>query len=1466
MGMRRAFFSFLLMFLVSVTLLFSAFHVQPVRGQGTIYIRADGSIDPPTAPISRSGAVYTLTSNIYDSIVIQKNNVTVDGAGYKVQGSDLPDSKGISIIGEQWVTVSNVQIKNFTFGIYIYNSVNNTISGNNLTATYSPGDAVYLQYSTGNIISGNYITASGLGFGIGVADSSNNSLLGNNVSANYGGAICLSGSSNNVVSGNKIADNKADGISLFNSAYNLVTANILTSNRYGINLMFSSTCNIVSGNVLVNNGLYWDGSYGNTVDNNTVNGKPLVYLEASSSSTVDFAGQVILIDCQEMTVKDLSLTLVTPGILLSRTNRTNIFNNNITATPDGILLRQCSSDFLWQNNFTNCNYGIGLVGCLNITIWRNDIQVRNDGIFLDSSTCISIFENNVTSTTMASIFPYSSTSNRIYHNNICDNPYWISGYNSTNIWDDGYPSGGNYWSDYVDTDLYSGPYQNEAGSDGIWDHPYVIDANNTDHYPLVNPWTTTPQLWGVIVGVGDYISQEDLVLPANDARDIYSRLISSGWKADHMKLLIDSEATKANVEAAIEWMRTNAGSSDLCLFFFSGYGTYSIDDLPPDAESDGHDEYICPVDSLQGSHDSNIRDDELAAWLEGIAGPKVVILESCHSGGFISDLQDSGQIVILAACEEDALSKQEEELQHGVFAFYILEGLAGPADTDQNNQISAEEIFSYSSPRVTEHLAQQDEEQLPQFYDAVPGEVVIARVPTVADSFRFPFDGLWTVRQRFGGYNYDWNGFHLGEDVLRSYEAPVYAPANGVVKHSAKCTGYGYVVIIEHELLDGTFVCSVLGHLREAGRIPVGTRVTKGQIVGYLSSVPEENGGIIHLHFGIRKGMYSEELDFDGKWRYRGYGPIDIVGSWFSPSAFIEYYNENNEMPPSYSLTINTEESGAFAATGSTSVCLLTFKTQLSLIATHPWFQRWINADNEWINPTTVTMYSDRVVIEWCLSAPPPLPPKPWELAIDLIGADYSWGGQGWSWNPVGGWAWSGGKWLSAEEIKAGYYHYQDPDGRGPLPGAVIHAYGVDCSGMVTWAYNKAYGSSVVPETLTNPLNPIYHSADAVYLRYYGTSQISKEELQPGDLLFFDTDLPKTVDHVAMYVGEFIHTDGHTYNVVHATITRDGVVQKVTPALFNPTDETLTTPEPDPYVDDVLTVNRGYGRVNVGLDNHGQLICKSPVDLIITDPDGIILSKEVGEVAGMSYMEFDVDGDGDLDDIVDLWERKIGNYLITVVPHPDALPTDNFTIEFSANGTTMLLADHAQISEVPTDPYIITQNETAIMLRNINVAFTNMTISKSVVGQGRSFAVNATVQNQGNLEETFNVTLYANTTIIASQAVTLASGNSSIITFAWNTSSQVYGNYNISAYAWPVLDETYTTDNNFTGGTVKVTIAGDINGDFIVDIYDAILLAGAYNSVPTSPNWNPNADINGDIIVDIYDAIILANHYNQHYP
>jgi hypothetical protein len=170
-----------------------------------------------------------------------------------------------------------------------------------------------------------------------------------------------------------------------------------------------------------------------------------------------------------------------------------------------------------------------------------------------------------------------------------------------------------------------------------------------------------------------------------------------------------------------------------------------------------------------------------------------------------------------------------------------------------------------------------------------------------------------------------------------------------------------------------------------------------------------------------------------------------------------------------------------------------------------------------------------------------------------------------------------------------------------------------------------------------------------------------------------------------------------------------------------------------------------------------------------------------------------------------------------------------------------------------------------------DVAVTNVKTSKDgckpmPTVPDNSFArVNVTVLNEGNFSETFNVTFFANATVVDTQTVVgLAPSAQTELAYKWNTTGWAHGNYTISAYATPVPSEVNIADNTFIDGTVKVVIPGDIKGDGIVDIYDAILLAAAYNSVPGQPNWSPNADLKTDDIIDIYDAIVLASHFNQH--
>ena len=156
------------------------------------------------------------------------------------------------------------------------------------------------------------------------------------------------------------------------------------------------------------------------------------------------------------------------------------------------------------------------------------------------------------------------------------------------------------------------------------------------------------------------------------------------------------------------------------------------------------------------------------------------------------------------------------------------------------------------------------------------------------------------------------------------------------------------------------------------------------------------------------------------------------------------------------------------------------------------------------------------------------------------------------------------------------------------------------------------------------------------------------------------------------------------------------------------------------------------------------------------------------------------------------------------------------------------------------------------------VAVTALTLLKTVVGQNYPFFVNVTVVDEGFYNDTFSLSALANGTSFGTQTESLLVGNMTVVVFSWNTTGVAFGNYVISARV--------NSDDPFMGGSVKVSIPGDVNGDGTVDIYDAIILAGAFNTTPTSAKWNPNVDINSDGFVDIYDAILLANHFNQHYP
>ena len=175
----------------------------------------------------------------------------------------------------------------------------------------------------------------------------------------------------------------------------------------------------------------------------------------------------------------------------------------------------------------------------------------------------------------------------------------------------------------------------------------------------------------------------------------------------------------------------------------------------------------------------------------------------------------------------------------------------------------------------------------------------------------------------------------------------------------------------------------------------------------------------------------------------------------------------------------------------------------------------------------------------------------------------------------------------------------------------------------------------------------------------------------------------------------------------------------------------------------------------------------------------------------------------------------------------------------------------------------IANTSVTILTPGHDIAVIDLILLKTVVGQGYSMSLGVTVKDYGVFSETFNVTAYANTTLVGTQMVTLASAGEAELLFSNSTVSMTKGNYTVSATAGPVSGQTNTSDLSRVDGWVIITIPGDINGDGSVDVYDAILLAAAFYSTPGSSNWNPNADINGDGVVDIYDAIIMAQNFGK---
>ena len=257
-----------------------------------------------------------------------------------------------------------------------------------------------------------------------------------------GHGIGLTSSSNCIIANNTVLSNSAYGIALFQACNNVIRGNRCDRNRdYQIILGTDSCNNTITENTL-SGSVYGHGIYMFSQSNNNVVTKNVIFNNSNSGINLHSAHHNLISD---NILKSNSFDGLWIGYTSSTSNGNIIANNTVTSNQ-------------WR--------GIEVSGDKNVII-NNTVAGNKEGIYIREGA-----------------------GNRIYHNHLNNRKNAYDG--ESNIWDNGYPTGGNYWSDYPGSDIYMGVGQEEPGNDSIGDIPYIIDENSSDNYPFI--WIYIPPI------------------------------------------------------------------------------------------------------------------------------------------------------------------------------------------------------------------------------------------------------------------------------------------------------------------------------------------------------------------------------------------------------------------------------------------------------------------------------------------------------------------------------------------------------------------------------------------------------------------------------------------------------------------------------------------------------------------------------------------------------------------------------------------------------------------------------------------------------------------------------------------------------------------------------------------------------------------------------------------------------------
>jgi uncharacterized caspase-like protein len=217
------------------------------------------------------------------------------------------------------------------------------------------------------------------------------------------------------------------------------------------------------------------------------------------------------------------------------------------------------------------------------------------------------------------------------------------------------------------------------------------------------------------VGIGNYEYLDvDTRYADNDAK-VIDKQLENLFGNEHVKPLINSDATKANIRSSIyDWLAPKENADDVVVLYFSGHGNC---------------EYLQMYDSLKGLHDNDISSSEFNDWLNTLESRNVtIIFDVCESGCFGNSITRTGCVIITGGTGRE-ICWQVDTYEHGIFSYYLIEAFnqLDAVDANGDRMISAEELFYYLRLKVEAEFQQYPplSPQHPCINDNHDGELVL---------------------------------------------------------------------------------------------------------------------------------------------------------------------------------------------------------------------------------------------------------------------------------------------------------------------------------------------------------------------------------------------------------------------------------------------------------------------------------------------------------------------------------------------------------------------------------------------------------------------------------------------------------------------------------------------------------------------------------------------------------------------